>query len=189
MGKGCEQMSDAMKSAGLVLAGGRSSRMGRDKADLEVGGQTLLARAVALLETAGATRVYVAGRTDAENGLADRLEYAGPAVAVLDACRVLLADGFTHALVMPVDMPLMNADALKALMDEGNVAAAYATEPLPFFVSLEAASTLETQPVSLRRLLSDLGAAQIAKPPDDLIFVNANTPEEWEQIRQQLETD
>jgi molybdopterin-guanine dinucleotide biosynthesis protein A len=189
MGKGCEQMSDAMKLAGLVLAGGRSSRMGRDKAEMEVGGQTLLARSIALLEVAGASRVYVAGRAGAENGLADRLEYAGPAVAVLDACRALLADGFTHALVMPVDMPLMNADALKALMDEGTVAAAYATEPLPFFVSLEAASTVETQPVSLRRLLSDLGAEQITKPTNDLIFVNANTPEEWEQIRQQLETD
>ena len=38
------------KITGLVLAGGRSSRMGTNKALLEINGETLLNRAVRLLE-------------------------------------------------------------------------------------------------------------------------------------------
>ena len=38
---------------GLVLAGGASSRMGTDKALLELRGRTLLDRAIAVLEAAG----------------------------------------------------------------------------------------------------------------------------------------
>ncbi|MEJ6568415.1 MAG: NTP transferase domain-containing protein, partial [Akkermansiaceae bacterium] len=34
----------------LILTGGKSSRMGQDKADLEIGGQTLLNRAVGHLK-------------------------------------------------------------------------------------------------------------------------------------------
>ena len=37
--------------AAFVLAGGRSSRMGKDKAFLELGGRTLLSRALELAES------------------------------------------------------------------------------------------------------------------------------------------
>jgi len=47
--------------AGAVLAGGASSRMGRPKAFIEVGGQTLLDRAVAALSDAGANPIVVVG--------------------------------------------------------------------------------------------------------------------------------
>ena len=176
-----------MQLAGLVLAGGRSSRMGRDKAELVLADQTLLERTVALLEKAGANRVYIAGRSDVRNALPDRQANAGPAVAALDAFRTIEADGFTHALIAPVDMPLLTLEALTALIGTQATATAYMTEPLPFFVNLKAASDVKTQPGSLHRLLSDLGAARIRKPDDDLIFVNANTPEDWDFIRKRLE--
>jgi molybdopterin-guanine dinucleotide biosynthesis protein A len=48
---------------GLVLAGGRSSRMGRDKAALRYEGQTQLERAMALL-SAHVARAYVSVRPD-----------------------------------------------------------------------------------------------------------------------------
>ncbi len=50
-----------MSVGGAVLAGGASSRMGRDKAFVEVGGRTLLDRAVAALADAAVDPVVVVG--------------------------------------------------------------------------------------------------------------------------------
>ena len=46
---------------GVVLAGGRSQRMGADKARLVWRGERLLDRAVSMLRGAGCTRVLVSG--------------------------------------------------------------------------------------------------------------------------------
>ena len=46
-----------MSVIGVVLAGGRSSRFGRDKALLKIDGQTLLQRTVAMLKSVSAGRV------------------------------------------------------------------------------------------------------------------------------------
>ena len=45
--------------SGVVLAGGKSSRMGRDKATLFVAGETLLARQLRLLAEAGGAELLV----------------------------------------------------------------------------------------------------------------------------------
>ena len=178
-----------MKLAGLVLAGGRSTRMGGDKARLRINGVTLLEQAEMLLAAAGARRVYVAGREDVPFGLPDQEAYAGPAMATVNALNILHNDGFTHALVLPVDMPLMTETALRSLIMAEAPAVSYATQPLPFFASLQAVMELKCYPVSLKRLLRELNARQIPMPESDLIFVNTNTPEEWESVRSRLETD
>ena len=54
-------MGDVVRFTGAVLAGGASRRMGRDKAAIEVGGVTMLARATAALYDAGAESVLVIG--------------------------------------------------------------------------------------------------------------------------------
>ena len=50
-------------AAGFVLAGGRSSRMGREKAGVELGGRTLVARAVDLLRSSGLTAAIAGGKS------------------------------------------------------------------------------------------------------------------------------
>src|ERR1700683_2592733 len=49
--------------AGFVLAGGKSSRMGSDKASLEIAGASLIARAVRLLESVTGNPTIIASRS------------------------------------------------------------------------------------------------------------------------------
>jgi molybdopterin-guanine dinucleotide biosynthesis protein A len=102
----------------VILAGGKSSRMGRDKAWLKIGGKTLLARQIELVRAVGASEVFISGRpgTDyAEFGgrvLPDHFKDAGPLAGVE---RALDATTTTLLLVLAVDMPTMTANFLEKL--------------------------------------------------------------------------
>ena len=118
--------------AGLVLAGGQSTRMLRDKAAIEVAGETQLARAVRLVRGVTAdTFVSVREEQRAEATRArwpqiiDRLEGVGPAAGILAA---LEAHPGRAWLVVAVDLPLLDAPTLAHLVarrDPTVVATAY----------------------------------------------------------------
>ncbi len=84
---------------GAVLAGGQSSRFGSDKALAALGGQTLLARAVASLE-AQCDRVIVVGRSD----VPDRPRAGmGPLGGINAALHHAQAKGYASVLTCGVD--------------------------------------------------------------------------------------
>jgi molybdopterin-guanine dinucleotide biosynthesis protein A len=106
--------------AGLVLAGGQSRRMQRDKAALEYAGETQLARAVRLVgRYAAQTFVSVRPdqRDDAERRrfaqIVDRIEDVGPAAGILAAQETLPGHAW---LVVAVDLPLLDAATLERLI-------------------------------------------------------------------------
>lgn len=107
--------------SGLILAGGRSSRMGRDKAGLVLpGGATLLERQAALLKSVGAATLLVSVRRGAacslpgairvEDTLADAGPLAGVAAGLRAAPRGLV-------VVLAVDMPALEETHLRRLID------------------------------------------------------------------------
>ncbi len=119
---------------GLVLTGGQSRRMGRDKAGIVHAGQTLLERAVELLE-AELPRVYVSIRADqgqdALRGrfatLPDQLNGIGPAAGIL-AAHASAPD--VAWLVLACDMPLVGRQEVQQLLaarDPAADATAFAT--------------------------------------------------------------
>ena len=105
-----------MKFSAVILAGGKSSRMGRDKAWLEVGGQSLLARQIQLVREVGACEVFVSGRAGVDYSefgcrvLQDRFVDVGPLAGIKSA---LSETTDSLLLVLAVDMPRMNADFLR----------------------------------------------------------------------------
>ncbi|HXQ31179.1 MAG TPA: NTP transferase domain-containing protein [Steroidobacteraceae bacterium] len=118
--------------AGLVLAGGRSTRMQRDKAALPFGGETQLARAVRLVGR-HAPETFVSVRadqtTEAERArwpqVIDRLADAGPVAGILAALETRPDRAW---LVVAVDLPLLDAATLEhliALRDPTALATAY----------------------------------------------------------------
>jgi molybdopterin-guanine dinucleotide biosynthesis protein A len=99
---------DAGQIAGFVLAGGESSRMGRDKALLVLDGVPLVARAVALVETVAGT-ASVIGHPEKFRSLqlaaiADDWPGAGPLGGIATALR---ASESPWSLVIACDMPYL----------------------------------------------------------------------------------
>tara|TARA_R110002072_G_scaffold92350_1_gene205633 strand:+ start:2511 stop:3077 length:567 start_codon:yes stop_codon:yes gene_type:complete len=174
--------ADIGRLAGLILAGGQSSRMGRDKALLEWQGETLLSRARALLRSAGVDRVYVGGRTDQPDGLPDNQPHAGPARAILDAAS-LLHGRCDHMLVIPVDMPLLGPELLTPLLEANpGKARSWQDHPLPALIPVAACRALNSDDIhSIKRLLARLDAETLAVAPVRAghadPFSNINTPD------------
>ena len=103
----------------LVLAGGRSARMGRDKAAIMIGGQNLLARTVALAAQyaddvlVGVREPVLDDTRAAFQTLPDAGVGAGPMDSILAA---LQHDPNADWLVLACDMPLLDAPTLSALV-------------------------------------------------------------------------
>jgi len=108
-------MSPAESIVGVVLAGGASRRMGRDKATLLFEGETLAARAarklapvVATVVIADRNRGTVPGFPSVEDGPG-----AGPAAALLGAAA---AHPGAALLVLACDLPHLPVELLRALL-------------------------------------------------------------------------
>ena len=107
-----------MNFSAVILAGGKSARMGRDKAWLEVGGQTLLARQTGLAREIGAAEIFISGRADMDYAafsgrvLLDEFPDAGPLAGIE---RALDASKSPLLLVLAVDLPAMSAELLRRL--------------------------------------------------------------------------
>jgi len=111
---------DSMRA--LILAGGRSSRMGRDKALVEVGGEACIARVAMALAEAGREpiRIAVAEPEDVERygmvidstiqveWVLDAEPHSGPIEALIEAFEDPLVDEETVQLA-PVDVPWVNS--------------------------------------------------------------------------------
>ena len=104
-----------MQAAGFVLAGGMSSRMGRDKAMLEFEGDVLVRRALrTLTEVCGA--VAIAGGTGLEQYgrvISDGTPGRGPLGGIVAALEQTEAE---WNVFLPVDTPFVPAVALRRLL-------------------------------------------------------------------------
>ena len=107
--------------AGVVLAGGLSTRMGHDKAQMRVHGADkpdLLARTHALLAEL-LPRCWVSCRSDCSRSgyecLFDDAPDKGPAAGILAALRAAREHGLAAVLALSCDMPLMDAPTQRKL--------------------------------------------------------------------------
>ncbi len=92
---------------GYVLAGGRSSRMGRDKALLELVGRPLVSRAVLKLERVSRD-VRILSSNDALGEFAPVVPDLHPGCGPLGGIEAALADSaHDWNLILPVDVPFL----------------------------------------------------------------------------------
>lgn len=101
--------------SGIVLAGGASRRMGRDKALLEIDGETLLARTIRVVGDV-ADEVIVVGRDDIGDirTVRDVIHGVGPIGGLVTG---LQEASNPYTIVVPVDHPLLDAETLRFLVE------------------------------------------------------------------------
>ncbi len=120
-------------SAGFVLAGGQSSRMGRDKALLEFAGRPLVERALAILQQAGLPAKIAGAVPSARASLeayAPIVEDATPGLGPLSGiCAALATTSARHAVFLPVDLPLLPPSLLVFLLRHAQMTGAAVTIP------------------------------------------------------------
>jgi molybdopterin-guanine dinucleotide biosynthesis protein A len=103
-------------AGGFVLAGGRSSRMGRDKALIGLAGRPLIVHALDVLGKAGLPAKIAGARSNLSAFapvIADGVADAGPLAGI---CAALADSDVELAVFLSVDLPLIPASLIQYLL-------------------------------------------------------------------------
>jgi molybdopterin-guanine dinucleotide biosynthesis protein A len=163
----------ADRLTGVLLVGGASTRFGSPKALARIDGETLAERAWRTLGEACDERIAV-GKGDEELPfpvLADGVEERAAIHGLVAGLRAADTD---VCVVVPVDMPLLTADALRALAAACRDAAVPQTGPLPGAYRKTSLPALTRGELSIRRALEDLDVAVVHL--DESLLANVNAP-------------
>ncbi|MDT0677285.1 NTP transferase domain-containing protein [Autumnicola musiva] len=188
---------------GLVLCGGRSTRMGKDKGLLSYYGESQRKYLYKMLDEL-CDKVFISLHGDQMNNIsadfntiADNDHFPGPFNGIYSAHRQFPNVAW---LVIAIDMPLLREKDLQQLITSRNhekTATAFATGekklPEPLCAIWEPGSFLpaaefigENQSGPRRFLLNS--DVQLVFPEDDTILMNANTPEESKAALKKIQT-
>ncbi|HEX8678793.1 MAG TPA: molybdenum cofactor guanylyltransferase [Chthoniobacterales bacterium] len=184
----------------VLLAGGKSSRMGRDKAFVEIDGVPLWQRQLRLLEQLAPAEIYLAGPPREEwndaacTVIPDAQEDSGPLAGIVSALR---RSRTPLLLALAVDLPNITSDYLERLLDlctndRGVVPRTDRFEPLVAIYPARALSTAEQllsarsyslQAFARRCVAEHFVVEHQVAPADTALFLNMNTPAALDLIR------
>ena len=196
---------------GFVLGGGKSSRMGEDKAFLKIGEESFLERAIITLSTICENRVKIVLGENQAN-LIEKLPPNIPYIFDIFENRGALGGIYTalkncetkYAVILAVDLPLVTSEAIKKLAEitlsnnkfiatvprqlDGRLQplsaiylARYAVRPLEKLIN-------ENESASVNDFLEIIAPRTVAqdkltsKTNEDLFF-NVNYPSEYEELK------
>ncbi len=186
------------KCLGVVLAGGLSSRMGQDKAQLLHKNTNMLSFSKQLLIDSGINNVVISGN---QHQVADIVDNAGPVGGIYSVIERYQPKAL---LILPVDLPLMNSKALMKLRLKGelsNKACFFEDHHIPLYlpnngylelflaqafkdysaIKADNGQSTKNGP-SVRALLKNIPHIGIPADNSTLLF-NTNTPAQWQQAK------
>ncbi len=201
---------DSIRSLGMipaiVLAAGKSSRMGRPKAALSLpGGDTFITRIVRTFKAASVDDVIVVvghdatavvdafAASDLEARFVDNPDYEqGQLSSLLAGLGVVDRPGVVAALVTLVDVPLVSAETVRAVVDRYRATRAPIVRPVrgsqhghpvlidrSLFEAIRRADPAIGAKAVIRANVSQAGDVAV---DDDGAFADADTPEEYERL-------
>jgi molybdenum cofactor cytidylyltransferase len=191
----------------IVLAAGKSSRMGRSKATLPLdGGDTFVTRIVRTFAAAGVADVVIVighdaaaivdafSRTDLSATFVENADYEqGQLSSLLAGLRVVDRPGVVATLVTLVDVPLVAPATVRAVIGRYQATHAPIVRPVrggahghpvliarPLFDPLRHADPRVGAKDVVRAHASSIGDVEV---DDDGAFVDVDTPAEYERLR------
>ena len=184
---------------GLILAGGKSVRMGRDKAMLDYNGKTSVEHVAELMRKQG-IEPHISVRSEQPNNIlpqiSDSFLNLGPMGAILSA---LQTDPSSAWFVVACDLPLLDEETISQIVNgrsPRSVATAFLNQKTGF------AEPLITiwEPKAYQRLLSFLALGyscprkvlinsdtKLIEPGDPKRLMNVNTPEDYQEALSHLQ--
>ncbi|WP_158968994.1 molybdenum cofactor guanylyltransferase [Paraglaciecola sp. L3A3] len=188
--------------AGIALAGGRSSRMGKDKSLLSIPDTdlTLLSHCQKLLAGLQPIKVWISGIKD-NQALVDVYPNYGPMSGIHSVLSYLINNepDITEVLFVPVDMPALTLEDLQLLVQQGqkfNSLCYYQDHHFPLYMpirknilshleqqlqhAVELPSQGKNKQLSMRKVLNHFAAKSIPVTNQSSL-ININTPQQWQQ--------
>ena len=190
---------------GVVLAGGLSSRMGQDKAQLLRSNDSthstpsmysMLEFSKQLLSDSGINNVVVSGDN---YDVPDKIKQNGPVGGILSVLAKY--PQAKSLLILPVDLPFMTAMALTDLRLKGELsqkATYFAEHNIPLYLPnngylelflgnafKQGALKQGKKGPSIRALLAQVPHQAIPSSDANTLF-NSNTPQQWQQAKKQF---
>ena len=196
-------ISQAQQCTGFILAGGRSSRMGKDKATVTVAGRSMLQTAHDLMSHTQVHHHVVVGGRFAD--VHENTQGLGPGRAICE----LVTHSYPHclesedylaqtqaikgyALFIPVDMPFLqpnNVTTLIQLSQQHQCAYYYEQYYLPLVIPITFSNAtilselvMQKPSLSVRNVINAVGASAAKYRGDEKEFANINSPAELAEV-------
>lgn len=203
-----------MSLAGIVLAAGRSSRMGSPKALLDFRGEPFVLRILEAFEALDLkTRVVVVGPGVEAQEIRNSLTHhdclvvenpdvdGGPIGSLRAALKAIQSVAPTGALVWPVDLPHVRVDTVERLLDVFRRESPFAVVPRfgsrrghPVIWARAAFAELTESEAARRdgaRVVLRAHQADVTEVPvdDPAVIDDLNTPEDYERLVREINRD
>lgn len=181
----------------VLLAGGESRRMGRDKSAIIFRDEPLWRRQLRVLRDLGPEKVFVSARTESSwlpdntELLLDEPPSRGPLSGLTKALSQMKT---SHLVVLAVDMPFVTREQLQVLCNEATegcgvvpvvgeraepLAAVYPREAEPDFVSALAGPDLSLQPLIRKLALAGMVRTFPVSREEERLYRSINTPADF----------
>ena len=198
----------AAPASAVVLAGGKSSRLGADKSLLLLDGRPLIARTIQVLSTLSDDLIVVTNTPErleplglAANLVTDERPGEGSLMGIYSGLK---AARHPYALVVACDMPFLNPPLLRYMLSMvpgydviiprlagmlEPLHAVYGRTCLPWMARLLDEGERKIVAFLPYVIVRHLEEHEIDRfDPLHLSFVNINTPQDWEQVQGLLST-
>ena len=189
-----------MKTTGVILAGGKSSRMGQDKSMLEFHGETLIGRSVRELRGC-VDELIIVGNHPEKYGFSDVREIKdsyrgiGPLAGIHAGLKVA---AHRYVFVAACDMPFLEARLVRMLLEKADgydvvvprtggfpepLFAVYSKDCLPYIernIEKKCFRVVDIYPHVKVNYIEEEAIRQVADPRQ--AFANINTQEEYRKL-------
>lgn len=186
---------------GIVLAGGRSSRMGRNKAFMEWQGQSMLGRSIEVLRSVFSEIIISTNNPELYGEynvkiVPDIYKDCGP-LGGLHAC--LKAAQYKYSFFVACDMPFLNVEVIRFLAEFTGKDSAIVPDvagglhPLHAFYHKDCLpiieKRLEAKRLKTLEIYEECSVCYVREddfrefPQIERVFSNINTPQEWMELQ------